>query len=97
MGCGYKSDRSVDGAVVEWDPQAWSPFTRAIYAIGGLYLLGFFAFFAIFRAADKRARTGDPMAVARYNRLLRGFPNAFYAKLLGRRRLEPAEPDSRSL
>ena len=81
--------------MTDWDPRSWSPMTKAFYALGAVYLFGFFAFFAAFRAAERKARRGDATAVARYNRLLRGFPNAFYAKLLGRRRLEPETAQSR--
>ncbi len=72
----------------EWDPQTWSRLAQALYGLGALYLLGFFIFFSRFLVAEKHARTGDAAAVRRYNRMLRGFPNSFYAKMLGKRRLE---------
>ncbi len=78
--------------MADLDPRTWSRFTLALYALGVVYLLGFFAFFTAFHLAEDKARGGDPAAVARYNRSLRGFPNAFYAKMLGRRPLEPERP-----
>lgn len=78
-----------------WDPAQWSPFAQAMYGVGALYLVLFFAFFALFHRAAARARSGEPADVQRYNRLLRGFPNAFYAKLLGKRRLETQGPGER--
>ncbi len=75
--------------MADWDPATWSPLTRILYAIGVVYLAGFFVYFVRFRRAGRRAKQGDPADVARYNRMLRGFPNAFYAKLMGRRKLEP--------
>ncbi|MES2154069.1 MAG: hypothetical protein V4510_02950 [bacterium] len=79
--------------MADLDPQSWSLFVRVLYAVGALYLAGFFAFFVTFQLALGRARSGDAAEVARYNRLLRGFPNAFYAKLLGRRPLVQGEGD----
>ena len=65
----------------------------ALYALGALYLVGFLVFFFRIESAAKRAATGDAQAVERYNRILGGFPNALYARMLGRR---PLETDGRS-
>ena len=73
----------------DWDPATWGAWTRFAYAVAVLYLVLFFGYFAAFRVVEAEARRGNPAAIARYNRLLRGFPNAFYAKMLGRRPLEP--------
>lgn len=59
-----------------------------LYALGGLYIVGFLAFFFRIESAARRAAGGDSEAVAHYNRILRGFPNALYARMLGRRPLE---------
>jgi hypothetical protein len=74
------------------DPKAWSPWIWGAYALGALYLGGFVAFFFVFRRAERRAKTGRPDAIERYNRLLRGLPNAIYAKMLGRHPI--AMPDA---
>ena len=63
----------------------WDYWTAFLYTLGGLYLVGFAVFLARFAAAGRRVRRGGPKA--EYNRLLRGFPNAFYAKMLGKRPL----------
>lgn len=60
----------------------------ALYLVGGLHLAFFFAFFVLFRRAEARARAEGGERVLRYNRMLRGFPNSFYAKMLGKRPLE---------
>jgi hypothetical protein len=78
--------------VPDWDPRAWGLWAQALYAIGVVYLLGFFLYFFLVHAAHKRALRGEPAAVSRYNRLLRGFPNAFYAKMCGKRPLAGGPP-----
>lgn len=70
------------------DPAAWSPIVWFLYGFGALYLVGFFAYFFRFERAEKTAHASDPASVAHFNRILRGFPNSFYAKMLGKRRLE---------
>jgi hypothetical protein len=60
----------------------------ALYLLGALHLAFFFAFFVLFRRAEARARAEGGALVLRYNRMLRGFPNSFYAKMLGKRPLE---------
>ena len=69
------------------DPSTWAPFTWVLYAVGALYVMGFFAFFVAFHRGESRARREGAEATARYNRLLRGFPNGFYAKMMGRKPL----------
>lgn len=66
-----------------WPWQVW-----VLHILGALYLLGFVAFFFLIEGAARRAASGDPAMVARYNRILRGFPNALYARMLGRRPME---------
>jgi hypothetical protein len=78
--------------MAEFDPSTWSLFVRGAYTLGAVYLVLFFFFFTLFHRAAARVKAGEAGAIARYNRLLRGFPNAFYAKLLGRRRLESDAP-----
>lgn len=67
--------------------QAWISW---LYAFGGVYLVAFFVYFQRFRRAERHARSSGGAAVARYNRMLRGFPNSFYAKMLGKRPLDAA-------
>ena len=95
MGSTYKSGGRC-GSVLEWEPQGWSLWIWWLHALAAYYVAGFVWFFFAFRHAENKARSGEPAAVERYNLKLRGFPNAGYAKMLGRRalRLEdrPAEP-----
>lgn len=61
-----------------------------------LWLYGFAIYSAIglvwywfrFHQLERLAQAGDAGAVARFNALLQGFPNAIYAKMLGKRPLE---------
>jgi hypothetical protein len=71
--------------VVPFEPARWGLWTVFLYCLGAVYLAGFFVFVALFGAAARRVRRGGPPAA--YNRLLKGFPNAFYAKMLGKRPL----------
>jgi len=66
----------------------WPPMLWGLYGIGALYLFGFVVFFARLEALARRAAAGDAEAIRRHNRLLRGFPNALYARMLGRHPLE---------
>ena len=59
-----------------------------LYLAGALHLAFFFTFFVLFRRAEARARSEGGALVPRYNRMLRGFPNSFYAKMLGKRPLD---------
>ena len=65
-----------------------SPTVWVLYALGFLYVVGFVSFWFRFRAGEIAARGGDPEAVFRFNASLRGFPNKFYAKMLGKRPFE---------
>jgi uncharacterized membrane protein len=75
--------------VAPWDPAGWTAATWVWYSLGGLYLLGFAVFLPLVWRAQKRVRAGVPGAVARHDRLVRGFPNGFYAKMVGIRPLGP--------
>lgn len=60
----------------------------ALYGVGVLYIAGFVTSFFRLERAARRAGAGGPSDVEAYNRLLHGFPNALYARMLGRRPLE---------
>ncbi len=77
--------------VVSFEPSTWSAWVWFLYAFAGAYLLGFVWFFVRFEQEERKAMAGDQAALDRFNRLLVGFPNAFYAKMLGKRRLESAD------
>ncbi len=71
------------------DPMAsWSPWAWFLHAFGAAFLIGFVAYFWLFAVLERRASDGDPVAVSRFNRSLRGFPNFVYAKMLGKSPLE---------
>lgn len=72
------------------DPTAWRWSTWWLYALALYYWVNFLVFWFRFRVAEQAARTGDVGAVDRYNRMLRGFPNAAYAKQFGKRPFESA-------
>lgn len=70
-----------------WDPAGWSASTWVWYGLGACYLLGLAIFLPRVGRARKAVRQGRPGAVERHDRLVRGFPNGFYAKMLGIRPL----------
>lgn len=75
------------------DPRSWSLWVWCLHVLAALYVAGFLWFFFILRHEEKMARAGDRLAVERYNLRLRGFPNAFFSKMLGKRALvEGTEP-----
>lgn len=74
--------------VFEMDPQAWRFSTWWLYALAFYYWVNFLVFWFRFRAAERRAKSGEAQAIAHYNRLLRGFPNAVFAKQFGKRPFE---------
>jgi hypothetical protein len=71
--------------VLPFAPASWGFWTTFLYCLGAVYLVGFFVFVVRFRLAERRVRAGGPAGL--YNKVLRGFPNAFYAKMLGKRPL----------
>jgi hypothetical protein len=73
---------------VAW--REWSFLTWCFYVLGALYLAGFFHFYFAFERAERHAQTGDAESIDRFNRRLRGFPNALYAKMFGKKALEVA-------
>lgn len=49
------------------------------------YTVQFFIHFFRFQRLEKAADEGDQEAAAAFNRSIRGFPGAMYAKMLGKR------------
>lgn len=72
---------------MDWIPAGITPLAWFLYAVAAVYLALFVAYFVLFPWYARQARRGRPKAVARYNRLRRGFPGGFYAKMMGRQRL----------
>ena len=66
-----------------WDPAGWGAAAWVWYTVGALYLLGFAVFLPLAWRARKRVQAGRPGAVERHDRLVRGFPNGLYAKMVG--------------
>lgn len=72
---------------MDWGSIHPSPFGWFLYTLGAVYLVLFVYFFFTLTWLRRQAtRQGGP-AVERYNRMLRGFPNGFYAKMMGHKRL----------
>ncbi len=80
--------RGVWAVVVSFEPSQWSAWVWFLYAFASVYLVGFAWFFVRFEQEERKALAGDRQALVRFNRLLAGFPNSFYAKMLGKRALE---------
>jgi hypothetical protein len=77
-------------------PTEWSLWSWCIVVLGALYAVGFLVFWFRFQAGERAAQRGDAEAAARFNRMLRGFPNAVYAKMLGKKPYDvPSEPGDR--
>lgn len=68
-----------------FEPAAWSYWTTFLYCLGAVYLGGFFVFLARFGVAARKVRAGGSKQA--YNQALKGFPNGFYAKMMGKRPL----------
>jgi hypothetical protein len=96
MGSAYKSG-GRSGNVLEWSPEEWSLWIWWLHALAAYYVAGFVWFFFAFRRDERRARSGGPEDIERYNLRLRGFPNSGYAKMLGRRALREETPSPQEL
>ncbi len=67
--------------------ETMTPVEWFFYGLAVVFLGLMFLFTILFYVAEGRAKRGEPGAAERYNRLLRGFPKGFYAKMLGKRPL----------
>lgn len=85
------------GAVLDVDPRSWTWWTYGLYGFA-LWAAGAFVWFWFrFHALERRAVEGGTEDVARFNKALSGFPNAVYAKMMGKRRLQAeSSPDAGS-
>ena len=77
--------------MLEFDPDSWSLwefwlYGFALYCAGGLLWYWF-----RFHGLEAKAKAGDEDARVAFNRVLQGFPNSVYAKMLGKRRLDADE------
>ncbi len=72
------------------DFRAWSLWIWWLYAFGAYCLVGFLWFWVRLHGLARAAEGGLPAQVERYNRALRGFPNAVFAKMMGLSAMEPA-------
>jgi hypothetical protein len=89
MGWPYKSDGWLSRAVLGL-PATWDWWTAWLYALAAYYVVGFVIFWVRLQRAEKAAKTGEQAAVERFNAMLRGFPNAVFAKQFGKRPFETA-------
>ena len=62
---------------------AWPWWLWTLYGVGALYFLLFVVYFLRFRSLERRASAGKADQRAALERAMRGFPAAFYAKMLG--------------
>jgi hypothetical protein len=74
--------------VFDIDVAEWEPSTYFFSVLAVLYLAFFFLYWVLFQRAEKAAKRGDPGAPERFNELLRGFPNAVFAKMFGKKPFE---------
>jgi hypothetical protein len=75
------------------DYTGWTYTTWALYTLAGLYMLAFVVFYVRFEVLERAAKRDGGDAVMRYNHAIRGFPNAVYAKMFGKRAFEVATPE----
>lgn len=71
---------------VDW--AALAPWDAWLYAFAAYCCVGLVWYWFRFHDLERKAKRGGAQDVARYNAVLRGFPNAIYAKMLGKRALE---------
>jgi hypothetical protein len=74
--------------VFDIDVAQWEPATYFFYVLAVLYLAFFLLYWVLFQRAEKAAKRGDPGAPERFNEMLRGFPNAVFAKMFGKKPFE---------
>lgn len=77
------------------DYAGWTYTTWVLYVLGAYYVVGFLVFWVRFERAERRAKKQGGEAVLRYNKMLRGFPNAVYAKMFGKRAFEVSAESGR--
>ncbi len=70
------------------DVQSWSFWIWWLYAFAVYCLVGFLWFWVRLQGLYRGAAEGLPAQVERYNRALQGFPNAVFAKMMGRSAIE---------
>lgn len=71
-----------------WDPASFSWWDWWLYAFATYSCVGLVWFWFRFAALERSAKEGGADDVARYNAVLKGFPNSIYAKMLGKRAFE---------
>ena len=73
------------------DYSGWAVSTWLLYAMAFVYLVCFLWFWMRLETAERRAKRQGGEAVLAYNRMLKGFPNAVFAKMFGKRAFEVKE------
>jgi hypothetical protein len=87
MGWPYKSDGRLQRvAATDW--RTWTPWIWWLHGLAIYYVAAFLWFWFRFQAAERAAKSGDAGAVERFNAMIRGFPNAVFAKMFGKRAFE---------
>ena len=74
-------------------PAEWTRTTWFFVLLGSFYVVGVVVYWFRFQAAERRAKAGEPGAPERFNAMLAGFPNAIYAKMLGKKPFEVRPPE----
>lgn len=71
------------------DPTTWDIWTWWLWAMGLYYLVGFFVHWVRFRRLERDVEARRKGSVKAWNKGISGFPAAGYAKMMGKRKLEP--------
>lgn len=74
-------------------PTEWTRTTWFFVILATFYVIGVVVYWFRFQAAERRARSGAPGAAERFNAMLAGFPNAIYAKMLGKKPYQVAKEE----
>jgi len=90
MGSALKS-RGPARRCVESDPSGWSWWIWSLHGMGVLYAFGFAVYYVRLERLERRAVRGGEVDLRRFNAVVGRFPGSFYAKMCGKRRLEPDE------
>ena len=74
--------------VLDIEVRSWDFVTVCFYVLAVLYIAFFLLYWVRFQRAERAAKRGDPGAPERFNELLRGFPNAVFGKMFGKKPFE---------
>jgi hypothetical protein len=82
--------------VLDVDVESWEPATYFFYVLAVLYIAFFLLYWVLFQRAEKAAKRGDVGGAERFNELMKGFPNAVFAKMFGKKPYETGKGEAQT-